>query len=424
MKTTIPFLFIIFFISISCNNNGKKKEYPNATKITLNNIEESVALKCSDLYDSISFVKLETTNKSIIGRIDKMIYYQNKYFILDIAESKSVLAFNSNGKYLRRIGRNGKGPEEYDQPNDITIDPFTKSIVIWHNNAKRLLYYDLEGKFQKSIAVDYYISSFSILDKNKFAYYFDNRENRNVPEKSKFNLLVVDTKGKHIFKALPYNNLGNFGFGSHNFFQRFNDDLLLSPGFKDTIFIVNEKSIIPKFIIDFGDQKLSNELRYNKIKFNKEIGKSNFAYLSKFFETPNYFVFTFVYKGKIYKGFYSKKSGKLKYGNMFLNDMYGLIEGTQILTHNQDLIINYWEPGNNVEYFKNILNNTLTDGVKIKKELLKMTELKGFSISDAKAFKEVLKNAEFKPTKKEIDFVNSINSQDNPILVIYKLKKF
>lgn len=84
-------------------------------KINLTDIIPYQVYKFSDIFDSIGFVKLETRDDALIGRIDRIIAVDNKYVILDGSISKAVFVFD--GKVLNRIGRNGRGPREYESPN-------------------------------------------------------------------------------------------------------------------------------------------------------------------------------------------------------------------------------------------------------------------------------------------------------------------
>jgi len=58
----------------------------------------------------------------IIGSIDKILCFNEGIFILNNKSSKKVLQYDNNGKLLCQIGQFGKGPGEYDLPDDMSID--------------------------------------------------------------------------------------------------------------------------------------------------------------------------------------------------------------------------------------------------------------------------------------------------------------
>ncbi len=72
------------------------------------------------LVESISYVRLETRSECLLGDIDKIIATPAVLFILDKRNS-SVLRFDKMGKFLGRIGGQGRGPGEYQSVYDIAV---------------------------------------------------------------------------------------------------------------------------------------------------------------------------------------------------------------------------------------------------------------------------------------------------------------
>src|SRR5699024_8204591 len=135
MERLILFLLLLFFI-VSCNRNAKDGGHQADAKFTdahlsladsLANLpildaDSLITIKVpSSLHDpsqfteaskvigSIRHVPLETTGESIITGIERSIVYRDKIYILDIF-GESILLFKKDGKFIRRIGRKGKGP--------------------------------------------------------------------------------------------------------------------------------------------------------------------------------------------------------------------------------------------------------------------------------------------------------------------------
>ncbi|GHT76107.1 hypothetical protein FACS189463_0530 [Bacteroidia bacterium] len=50
-------------------------------KITIDNIDENTVLKYSDIYSDVCFVRLETQDNCLIGRIDKIITTDDKFIV-------------------------------------------------------------------------------------------------------------------------------------------------------------------------------------------------------------------------------------------------------------------------------------------------------------------------------------------------------
>lgn len=77
-----------------------------------------------------SFVKLETTDSSLIGEITKVDYYLGHYYILDTRYSKALFVFNSKGEFITKT-KLGKGPGEVLDPQDFFIDKKNNRILLW-----------------------------------------------------------------------------------------------------------------------------------------------------------------------------------------------------------------------------------------------------------------------------------------------------
>ena len=73
---------------------------------------------------------------------------EGNVYVLD-QKANNVKIFNSSGKYLRTIGRRGRGPGEFNAPHRFT---FAKDrLVIWDQENYRICTISPEGEFLKSI---------------------------------------------------------------------------------------------------------------------------------------------------------------------------------------------------------------------------------------------------------------------------------
>jgi hypothetical protein len=76
-------------------------------------------------------IKLETTEDSVIGNIDKLIIGKNsEIFIGDYFSSKKIFRFTRDGKFMNFYGRIGQGPGEYVQIMGFTIDAADNIILL------------------------------------------------------------------------------------------------------------------------------------------------------------------------------------------------------------------------------------------------------------------------------------------------------
>ena len=59
--------------------------------------------------DTVKYVKLELSDESLIGSIDKVIIYDERIYILD-KKTRSLFVYDLEGRYLHKIARVGQGP--------------------------------------------------------------------------------------------------------------------------------------------------------------------------------------------------------------------------------------------------------------------------------------------------------------------------
>ena len=99
-----------------------------------------------EIFSEVKLVKLEPTPGNLIGIISKVIYDNGRYYILD-ARTMEILCFDSDGRFSFKISALGKGPGEYNNVSDFSIDRINGKIVLLDAPMQRLLFFDLEGRF-------------------------------------------------------------------------------------------------------------------------------------------------------------------------------------------------------------------------------------------------------------------------------------
>src|SRR3989339_1336391 len=105
----------------------------------------------SKVASDIRYVKLETTEGSLIGTYPKVFYENERIYVFSTRQVVKV--FDRDGKFLFTFDKSGRGPEEAQDISNIRIMPYTGGMVIQtlSIDAKdRLLFYDRDGNFEKS----------------------------------------------------------------------------------------------------------------------------------------------------------------------------------------------------------------------------------------------------------------------------------
>jgi hypothetical protein len=138
MKQTVVFFFVLLLYS--CNNREKTE---NIT-IDLKNVSSTIST--NELFDSIEYIPLEITEKSIFKAINKMEFYENQFFILDKTGMKKIYVFNQDGSFNYTIGNTGNGPGEYTNVEDFTIDKEKRQLILL-TYPSSVVVYDLNGEY-------------------------------------------------------------------------------------------------------------------------------------------------------------------------------------------------------------------------------------------------------------------------------------
>ncbi|MCX6226539.1 MAG: 6-bladed beta-propeller [Bacteroidia bacterium] len=419
---------VLFIIMTSVISSCKSPVTTVEDLVTINipDITKTKVLLYSEVYDNLKLIPLETKDSSLIGSIDKIVCVQDRIFILDTWLSKSVLQFDMTGKFICRAGRFGKGPGEYDQPDDLSVDWIGNNIILYIRSKKALQYFDLNGKFIKEVPLDLYFTNFSFISENRYAVYLDNDINSWLPDNPMSNLIILNNKKEIEFSAFPFDRDKDKRLGKNQFLSATDSELLVSPAYSDTIYSYHSKKLIPKYRFDFGEHNLPASFAGGKDEadFYKELRKSSYAHLSGFMETPDYLVFSFIYKSMVYSGFYSFRTKQVKFGNIIINDLNGLVGGRSIMAKNNNDLVTYFDPSQ-INYPVQILDSSLINGHSYKEELLnRFRRNKNYKAEEINSIEDVFKKAGFKTTDQEIKYLRSINENDNPIILLLKMKKF
>ena len=91
----------------------------------------------------IDYIQLESIQESLISHIEKIQIKDDKIYVLDDMK-RSIMVFDTSGKFIRQLGSTGRGPGEYIMPADFAL--CDSVILIRDNGQGKLILYDLNGR--------------------------------------------------------------------------------------------------------------------------------------------------------------------------------------------------------------------------------------------------------------------------------------
>lgn len=147
-KNLLLFLVLSFPFWWSCSSSHE--EQPSLRQYELMEIVDRVS--SDEIFSMVNVLIPETSDKSMLNSIRRIAANDSAYFILDI--KGNILAFDREGKFVRKIGGFGNGPGEYTSPRDLDIDPQTGNVAVLDNNSRILLYSASDGSFSNEIKLE------------------------------------------------------------------------------------------------------------------------------------------------------------------------------------------------------------------------------------------------------------------------------
>ncbi|XOV92112.1 MAG: 6-bladed beta-propeller [Bacteroidota bacterium] len=203
---------------------------------------------------NLSIIKLDFNDKeSVIGGIDKIQIVENTIFILDKFQSKSLFCFDDTGKFMFRIHQIGKGPGEFILPEDFIVQ--NERIYIYDNFRKRKISYDLQGNFIEEVQVNHFVSNVENYTKDTVLIRPHSNNEYN------YNLLATDSNlQSEYFRFIPVYYQSEGIFSINKAFSKYNEHVLFTYGFNDTIYNYHNGLLYPYLYIDFGRNKIPIDL--------------------------------------------------------------------------------------------------------------------------------------------------------------------
>ncbi|WP_170179755.1 6-bladed beta-propeller [Flavivirga rizhaonensis] len=381
----ILFTIVLLLCFSSCKKIVNELDNVNLEHIKVDIQEKYPEGDFKEYFSSSKIIALETTERSIFSKIDRISLHKDKIFILD-RNTDAVLIFSNTGKFLNKIQYIGKGPMEYISLHDFTIDENRGHIILYTDRPYKLITYTIEGQFLKEEKIKGFYFNMGFKDNNLFLLVKEKKDKMfleyNLETQAKKRFVDLNEKDEFFF---------NLVIESPNIIRSKN--VFISQLYSETIYEYDGNEVKPKYFVDYGEQKAPDNI-INKFEKNYQglyeyITENNYGFgISNFRESKDYVTFNF-YNNMIV--IYSKVLKKSKAFSFFEN------ENDQLPFYN---------------YFAH-------DG----------DDNKIISIYPAIEFKDQMSiyKKEIKPWDKIPDYIKEIDeklsSNDNPLLIVYTFKE-
>lgn len=304
-------------------------EEEGSVVLPTNCIEYDTQLTLSYVFTEIEVVPLESSEGSLIGGIDKLLFCDSTLLVIDKYKTKSVKQFTKGGDFVGLIGSNGRGPGQYYEPTDCVV--YKDTILVYDQFQQKIIFFGNRGELIKEQKVPFTFNSFFVFDNNSFLFQMYDNDNEHINEILGYSLIWCDSlfniQHKSLYKEKDkYNAMINSGLTLGL------DKVYFHPPYSDSIYQVEDKGVIKLGYLLEAQLPLPEELLLRK----------NGEQLSKMsYETPNnYMLFIgipYISKGKVlyeislncrvqYVFFHSELQ-KCIAGDQVVNDLSRLVGG-------------------------------------------------------------------------------------------------
>lgn len=309
MKRSLLFSGIVMVMSATlcgCSGSTGTKTHQNSKD------NEIVEVKVSEPAEkdsgensikSVDFIPMQESSEAMFVNVDKMIYDNDEFYMLDRMGDNTLAVFDKNGKYLRSIGVKGEGPEEYVRAWDFDVD--RTNVYVYDRMRDNMLVFKKTGEFVKSLKIPKSSNGFALLENGGyiFAADMDNSGNQ---------IVITDSLMNPVKEMMPFAKGYANDFMINNILRRSDDGIIYHRALSDTVYLFSKDGKpVKRYAMNLENRNVPKELQLSFEQFLMSAKSKDYAYLN---DSPmilgNRMVGTFVDRDKRGNFIYDLKTAK------------------------------------------------------------------------------------------------------------------
>jgi hypothetical protein len=260
---------LILATSLSCKEKTTKETSSFYAIPFADIVKNKREVILSEFATDVKVIQLENTPEAMLGNVENIEFTKDYIFIKFWMHP--VLQFSRDGKFIRDVGKKGKGPGEYNACMKMSIDENSERIYI-QTLELSMMVFNFDGEYIKTIkfpALESFtnfwiwgrdsilVSFFEPLWGNEPFVFIEHNEQGDTLQTITNHLLFDEDDRADRPHISP--------FEEQNFSYRFKNKLHLKGFYNDTVYSYDEShKIVPKIFIDLGKHKLPNDLVYER----------------------------------------------------------------------------------------------------------------------------------------------------------------
>lgn len=304
-------ILIITIIFVSCTNQPNKNsnytqgqidslrldstktllvDASNITEVDLNPLLGKRSFNFEAQVEEIKLIPLETTDESLLSNIYKIVLTDSANYIFDKFKGGSIVIFNKDGKFVKRISHGG-GPGELYKPDDVIYDKENNELIVYQHPF--LLFYTSTGKFIRQVQLPFGFYNFETTPDGYIFKTLDSYGNEHLGSKKDNTLLITDKKFKLKYASLPVSPI-NINYGGYSYLYR-NNTINITQNFTDTIYQYKNgfDKLEAAYVMNYDSKKLPLSYLEGDREVFRQARSNNdyYYYIGEYLETETHHAF-------------------------------------------------------------------------------------------------------------------------------------
>ena len=283
--------WLIFIVTLSCSNQHHKSE--SVTEKVVIDPKSNHKVNLSEVIEVVDLIFFETNENCLFNNIDKLRYYNGRFYMYEQFGSRQALCFSDKGRFLFKIGAIGHAENEYITLRDLNINQWKDRIEIYDINRDLIQYYDFSGKYIGKGSIGRKTRHYAVIDSLHYAF-FNDGEYDDLP----YNIFITpQDRFKVMHPGVPFQGDRDIMNNVNPFYESENG-VLFAFSLNDTIFSVTSQGAQPKYILDFGKERIPKEVLGKDMKDIVEVFRGNTVpgFVSHLVENPEYISVSYSYQ--------------------------------------------------------------------------------------------------------------------------------
>lgn len=263
MRLRNIFIFCITIIVWGCHT-ANKSDYNGSEVIKVNPSEVEDFVNLSEIADSIKCIKLQIDSSDVMGKVREIVIREKYIYAVDVSQ-QCIFVFDREGRFVSKLNKRGEGPGEYIWMGPVFIDENEDyiEIVEFEGSSSRLMKYS-NIDFDFLGETSFPDVRFNSCKKNDEYYYFSTQHLDNLINEKETNasLIISDSLGqlKILFDKKIVTNGSSFSPNIESFTRNNKGELFVSLMYDNTFYKLEKDSVIPVYSVDFGKYEIDNSI--------------------------------------------------------------------------------------------------------------------------------------------------------------------